>query len=456
MMSDKPNLQLGDPPSEFVRRKATGRGIWILCLLQIATLVALGVLLFGRAPTAGESAADAERADEIRATAMALEERNLAAEAATAWREYLRSASAVEDRAQILYRVGGLLMERDDFSGAVGALVAAEQLTSDGDPLRQKIGPKIVVCLRRLGHYGEVGRELSRQVEIGGDQTAEPKLLATFAGESFTEADLDRMIERTVDRLLAMQPEGQVSLGREQILKQYQSGEARGQMLQQIIQRELFSRRARELKIDQEETFQQARDTLETELLASQFLSREMAKILPTDVDLESYYRAQEDDYRQPESAAVVVLPLQDGQSAAEVLAGIQSADDFRKLADETHEDAEVVPIRIVQGERHHRLGDVSELFALAVGEWTQEPVATPHEQALVLVDSKTPAATPPLEQIRFRVEADYRRKKGQELMQQLAADLMSRYDVRIHAEPTVETDDTPAASDEPQIEADE
>ena len=37
------------------------------------------------------------------------------------------------------------------------------------DSLRAKVGAKIVECLRRLGNYGEVGRELSRQVEVGLD-----------------------------------------------------------------------------------------------------------------------------------------------------------------------------------------------------------------------------------------------------------------------------------------------
>ena len=83
----------------------------------------------------------------------------------------------------MLYRVGGLLMDAEDFSGAVTALVEAEQLVSDDDELKSKLGPKIVECLRRLGRYGEVGRELSRQVEVGSGDTAQGNVLATLAGE---------------------------------------------------------------------------------------------------------------------------------------------------------------------------------------------------------------------------------------------------------------------------------
>ena len=79
---------------------------------------------------------------------------------------------------------------------------------------------------------------------------------------------------------------------------------------------------------------------------------------------------------------------------------------------------------------------DTAALFELAENEWTKAPIAAGEEELLVLLESKTPAATLPLSQIRFRVEADYRRTKEQEFMQQLSADLMSRYDVKILAAP--------------------
>ena len=156
----------------------------------------------------GEAAADPDRLEDIRATAISLEDRSLDREAAAAWQEYLRLSPAADDRSKVLYRVGGLLMDAEDFSSAIVALVEAEQLAAGDEDMKSKIGSKIVECLRRLGRYGEVGRELSRQVEVGGDETAQGTVLATFAGETFTEADLDRMIARTVARILAMQPAG--------------------------------------------------------------------------------------------------------------------------------------------------------------------------------------------------------------------------------------------------------
>jgi len=447
MMSDKPSLQLGDPPSRLVGRRSSLPGVWLLGFLQILTLVAVGLLLTGSTPK-GSGGSGPERLDRIRATAIALEDRSLAAEAASAWRDYLALSPAAADRAPVLYRIGRLLLDAEDFSGAVSALIEAQQLVGEEEDIHSKAGVKIVECLRRLGSYGEVGRELSRQVEVGGSESAQGKVLARFAGETFTEADLDRMIERTIDRLLAMQPGGQFQLGREQLLSQYESGEARERALHDIIQRELFSRRARELKIDREEAFQQARDFFETELLASHFLSRELTKIQPSDVDVESFYAAHRSDYRRPETASVVVLPLSGDQASEDFSSAIQSAEAFRSLIGQAGADEDTASIRIVEGQSHLRLGDTAALFELAEGDWTRTPLTVGDEKILVLVESKTPATTPPLSQIRLRVEADYRRRKYQELTQKLSGDLMSRYDVQIVAPPSDESVRSSSAGD--------
>jgi len=286
-MPDQPDLQLGSPPPGLVRRTGTSPGFRVLVCVQLVTLLAVGLLFIQTRQMTSGTAAVPVQAQNLRETALALEDRGLSAAAAATWQEFLRLSSDAGDRPEILYRIGRLLMEAEDFRGAVAALVEAEQQVAEADSLNGKIGPQIVECLRRLGRYGEVGRELSRQVEVGSSDPAETPVLATFAGESLTAADVDRMIENHVDRVLAMQPEGGFPAGREQLLKQYQSADMRERMLQEIIQRELFSRRARELKIDQEESFRQTREFLQTELLASRFLARELATIQPSDVDVE-------------------------------------------------------------------------------------------------------------------------------------------------------------------------
>jgi len=447
-MPDQPDLQLGSPPPGLVRRTGTSPGIRVLVCVQLVTLLAVGLLFMQTRQSTFSPAAVPEHAQKLRATALALEERGLSSAAAAAWQEFLRLSPDAGDRPEILYRTGRLLMEAEDFGSAVAVLVEAEQQVPETDSLSGKIGPRIVECLRRLGHYGEVGRELSRQVEVGSSEQNGNPVLATFAGESLTAADVDRMIENHIDRILDMQSESEFRVSREQLLQQYQSADMRQRMLQEIIQRELFSRRARELKIDQEESYRQAREFLQTELLAGRFLARELAAVQPSDVDVESFYRARQTDYRQPATATVLTLPAQADPDAETGIRQIQSAEEFRKQAEQTAGDAGLVPLRVVQGQPHPRLGETSALFDLEAGEWTSAPVEAGEEKLWILLQSKTAASIPPLSRIRARVEEDYRRIKRQEITQKLSADLMTRYQVRIHARPAAATPAGDASQD--------
>lgn len=421
-------LSLGEPPAGLVARTSGRTGKWLVALglLQLATLCVVAALAWQ--PASVRSTSGSQRPEELRGVALALEERGLAEQAAAAWQDYLDADPSAQDREKVYYRIGALLMEADDYGGAVSSLIRAEQLAGDDETLKLKTGPKIVECLRRLGRYGEVGRELSRQVAVG-EEGRQSKVLATFAGESFTDADLDRVIERRIDRLLAMQSSAPSSEDRRRILKQYQSPEARRKMLQQTVQRELFARRARELKIDRQDDFQRELAAFEIDLLAQRFLAQQLAQIRPTEVDLESYYAAHKADYRTPESASVIVLPIANDVNAQELLDEIKSADDFRSKATRAYGD-EPAPTTVIKGRPHPVLGDVSKLFNLKTDQWTTTPHASGDDQFLVLVESKTPARTPPLKEARPHVEADYRRAKRQELAGSLMTELMDRYDV--------------------------
>ena len=451
---DRPNLSLGQPPGTLKARTGPipGRWLWAFVALQAVILLCLGVLLVR--PIAPATSARASQAaadpDDLRATALELEERGLDAQAARAWQSYLEADPDASDQAEVFYRIGGLYLQADESDEAAAALVRAKMGAEGDEDLKRKIGPKLVECLRRLGRYGEVGRELSRQVEAGGEERGKGKVLATLAGEELTEADLDRMIERRVDRVLAMQGNPQDEAARQAILRQFASPQARRQILQELLQTELFCRRARELELDREDDFLQARRQLEQDLLASRFLAGELERIRPTEVDLQSYYKANADRYQESESAEVRTIALDGEEDAAGLWAEIKSADDFRTLAAQRGSTeapgSEAPPPRVVvRGRFDPLLGDVEPLFALGEGGWTKEPQVNRDQRFLVLVEKKTPARTPPFEEVRPRVEADYARIKQQELTEELFGDLLTRYEVRILA-PHAEDEDKESA----------
>jgi parvulin-like peptidyl-prolyl isomerase len=349
------------------------------------------------------------------------------------------AAPGTESRAEILYRIGKLYMQAEDYGSAAAALVRAELAAGDAPELRDKIGPVMVDCLRRLGLYGEVGRELSRRVEAGADKAGQRKVLATIAGEELCEADLDRMIERRVDQMLGLQGVPGDEAARQMLLKRLSEPQTRQQLFQELLQRELFTRRARELKLDRDEGFQQTRRMLEEDLLAKSFQEREVGKIQPTDVDVQAYYQAHAEQYRQPESLTARLLPLQSGEEPVRLLEQIKSATDFQRLAAErtgpAGKDSPGTPPpaeTLLRGREHEKLGSTDILFTLEAGKWTEQPVVHREQRWLVLVESKTPARTLPLEEVRAQVEAEYRAQKQQELARKLFQELVTRYRVQL------------------------
>ena len=231
-------------------------------------------------------------------------------------------------------------------------------------------------------------------------------------------------------------------------------------MFQELLQRELFTRRARELKLDQDEEFVRGRRALEEDLLAGRFRADQLGTIRPTDVDLQAYYETHKETYQQPESAEVIFFKLQEGEDSSALLKDIESEDDFKKLAaerqtDDTGETSESPSDTLTRGRDHPELGDVEQLFGLEVGKWTDKPHENGDGRYLVLLQSKTQARTLPFEEVRRQVEAEYRGRKERELSEKLFRDLMARYDVKIH-EVQPSTDDEGENPDDKNKKADE
>ncbi len=437
-----PQLDLGQPPGKLKSRLNGVSRSWLVAVLvlQAATL---GFIVYstsnsGRSAKPTITGVGGGSAAALRRVAQELEDKSLDGQAAEAWQKYLEAAGDVDDSAEILYRTGKLYLQANQIDRAATAFVRSELAAGENTELKAKIGPRLVECLRRLGLYGEVGREMSRRVEVGADKTAQGKVLATIAGEPVTEADRDRMIQHRVDQMLSVQGAAGDESRRQAMLQQFSNPDVQQQLFQELLQTGLFTRRARELKLDRQDDFIEARRALEENLLASRFMSNELSKINPTDADLQPYFQANQKRYEQPETATVRWIALAADEDAAALLQKIGSADSFRKLAkqrqtptDGSGQNAEA-SATITRGRLHPQLGSTDKLFALKPNEWTKQPHEHGSQRCLVLVESKTPASTPGFDEVRDAVAADYSAQKRQEVIQHVFHELMTRYSVKI------------------------
>ena len=412
-----PNLKL-DPLSGKKgnpKERTFSNGLLLIVLLLQAALLIGSFFLWGnRKEAVSSSPADALA---IRELALTLEDKSLFREAAREWERYLDCAPDDPNRAQICLRAGDLRRNAGDYGEAARNYIAAElEAKRNGKELKADAGRKIVDCLRKLGRYGEVGRELARRVNVGKD-SENSKTLATYAGEKITEADLDRMLERRVDQMMSIQGSSDAD-ARKAILKQLNTPQARNDLLQEILRTELLARRARETGLEKAPSFRDALQGAESSLLASRYLEQELSQIQPTQVDLESYYEANKRQYEEPERAKVRILERKEKEEPP----AIDNAEAFDKGAER----------EIVRGQSDGLLGETEKLFGLEQGGWTKKPIVRGEKRFWVFLEKKFPARTPPMEEIQGRVARDYVSRKRAELSQKLTRDLMSRYDVRI------------------------
>jgi hypothetical protein len=427
---ERPKLSLDPLPGT----SKGGRKAGVTGLLLVLVLLLQAAILYRLTSASGEKSGAQSSRDpkEVRELATTLEQKSLAREAAREWERHLERSGDDPESPQILYRAGALRMEAGDYGEAVRNFVAAEQeARRKGATLPAQAGSKVVDCLRRLGLYGEVGRELSRRVTVGKEGSGDPKVVATYAGEKITEADLDRMIERRVDELLALEGGGDEER-RKEILKGLNTPQHRRQLLQEILRVELLARRARETGVDKEGAFRDAFRRAEEGLLASRYMDRELSSIRPTEVDLQSYYSANKESYRRPESASVTALPLKADETPAKALEGIAGIDDFRKRSTERTKEGQSEKFEVTRGRAHPVLGNVDDVFELGEGSWKDKPYGKGSERFLLLVEKKTPERIPEFAEARQAVLQAYVSRKRAELSEALTRDLMTRYDVKI------------------------
>jgi hypothetical protein len=420
------------------------RRLRLLTLLNVGVLACAAALLARAAlwPVAPAQPA-ADSADDLKATALALEEHGLDAQAAETWQQYLDALPETPERADVLYRMGQLQMQARRFDLAAGSLVRAGLAAKDDKPLQEKIGPRLAECLRHCNRYGTVGRELSLRGTAGGQQagSAQGQVVARIGGEKITESDLDRIIQHHVDEALASQGTAGDKSRRQALLQQLAGPAARAGILRELMQSEVFVRRAYELKLDQDGEMLLAREQAVDNLLIRRLFQKELNVAAPTDADLDAFFKAHQAEYRRPESLRVVAIRVADEPAAIALLQKIKSAEDFRKTAEDVQASAaagtDAAFVRVLlRGQPDQVLGGSDPLFAMPEGQWTKQPLVQGDRRYLVLVDKKVPARVPALAEIKQSVLGDYLREKQREAVEKLFRQLAARYQVEILLQP--------------------
>ncbi|MBN2181681.1 MAG: hypothetical protein JW715_07185 [Sedimentisphaerales bacterium] len=243
--------------------------------------------------------------DQVKQLALKLSDRNLYTEAAKVWRDYLSNGHITTDeRAKTLFQIGTLLEKAGSYEEAIEYFYRSE-ITSELAELEPQINIHLKNCFEKLGMFSALRYELMDRTSLNKDKQAGGKVVAEIGTEKITDADLDALIEETIDSEIApmswFTSAEQQNEQKRKMLEHYKAPAARAQFLKSWLAQEVLYRNALEQELPEEPKVKKMIEEVNRSVLSQQLMSKELAdKINVTETDLQTYYQANKDKFVEP------------------------------------------------------------------------------------------------------------------------------------------------------------
>jgi hypothetical protein len=300
-MEEKLDFSLPAPPK---KSPIAGKFAIFLLLLLLALVLGLTRKLSPPRPSSPTTSSHLS-AEQTKALALKLAQRNLYARAAKTWQEYLAAADiGGVERAKALFQVATLLEKAGNFEEAIEYFYRSETVAKL-DELTDQINTHIKDCFEKIGKFSALRYELMDRTNIDGSAQAGAKIVAEIGSEKITEADLDAIIESSIENQLgsmaAFMTTEQLNGQKAKMLEQFQTSQARSQFLQTWLAQEILYRQALKDNLSDDTQVKKLLDDLGRSVLSQEVMSRQLAaKINITESDVQTYYNANKDKYIEP------------------------------------------------------------------------------------------------------------------------------------------------------------
>lgn len=330
------------------------------------------------------------------------------AAAITAYERYLDTASLTpQERAKICYSVGKLAADSERYEEALAYLYQSEFLDPNSD-LKDDVGKKIVHCLEKLGRNVDLRHELRKRTDVkrtAADVKDGEVILADIAGEVITDRDLELEIEELPQAAR----------------DSFATPEKKIELLKNLVAERLLRDKARRQELDKDPEIQEQLGKALDAMIVQKLISDDVhSSVSVTPEDVERYYKAEIDRFKQPATAQVIVAK---GES-----------EDAAKGVTEFTEKA----VTVRQG--GHVPGtpesvNASDVIFAADANTVAGPVKGDDGWYVFKVVSKTPEKTPPFEEVKDQAERMFRTQKEQERFRALIEETLQAQDVHLYSD---------------------
>lgn len=457
-MDEKPNLTL--PGREKKVEKRSSRGLLVLNIVVLTAVCANIAVALVRSERANSGAVGAGGpslpVESMKQLALKLEKQGLNDASIAAWKEYMDASRPDEEAAaKIWYRIGKLYQDSDRYEEAVDSYYRSESHHRIDD-LGPEIARRVQECLESMGKYAALRYELADRVgmvssssegetgETGGGQ-----IVAEIGAQKISQAELDRRIERNIDRQLSQfasyLPEEERRKQKEQLLKQFSSNAQRQVFLNQFILEEILYRRALETDLADDPDVRGMLRDQERAILAGMLIEKELAdKIKISPVDIETYYEAHKESFVVPERAVIAHILVKSARDAKSARRRLESGLDFGDLAKElsldaaTREEGGRIPGWVERGAKTipgvGESDDAMEaIFTTQKGKLAKQDVVTDQGIHIIKVLEHEAKRQKTFDEAKNDVFRQFRSQKENDVRQNLLSGLEDHYDVVIH-----------------------
>jgi peptidyl-prolyl cis-trans isomerase C len=444
-MAEKLDFSL---PQKKPRHSAAGAfTVLLLIALVILTAVNLVVTLSSRRGSS-RTVAQGLSTEQVRDLASKLAQRNLYEQAAAAWQDYLMTAGLDgPERARIHFQIGALLEKAGLYGQAVEHFYRSEAAAKVGE-LGPQINAHVNECFEKLGKFSSLRYELMDRTNLNPSQSASGKVVAEIGAEKITEAQLDALIEESIESQLAamkafMTPE-QFNEQKKRALEQSRSPQAKQEFLQGWLAQEILYRQALQEELGEKPEVKRLLHELTRGALSQQLMTEQLAsRIHITDTDVQTYYTANKDQYVEPERAKVRHIRVSDEERANAVLNGLKQGEDFAELAKQSSEDEStkanggLIQGDVVKGASVPGISDSNEInraiFAANPPAVLEKPFKTDKGWEVIKVEEKHPQRQMSFDEVRQQVTMQLLRQKREDVQREYIREMMDKHGVIIH-----------------------
>lgn len=443
-MAEKLNFAL---PENKPRASVTGAWTGFLLILLVA-LVGTNLYVTLSAQKPEPATVGGLSVEQAREMAAKLAGRGLYRQAAAAWQDYLAAARPTDvQRAQIHFQIGGLLEKAGLYGDAIEQYYRSEAAAAMTE-LSHQINAHIKECFERLGKFSALRYEMIDRTGMKPDPSAGAKVVAEIGAEKITEAQLDALIEESIDDQLAPMKAfltaEQINEQRKRALEPFRSPQAKQEFLQSWLAQEILYRQALDQQLGEKPEVKRLVHSLTRQALSRQMLDEQLAsKIHVTETDVQTYYAANKDKYVEPAGARISHILVKDREEADELLKLIREGADFGELAKGSSLDSatkqtggkiaeEVRPGSYVPG-----VGEAGDLntaiFETDVPKVLDRLFSTEKGWEIVRVDQKRPPRQKSFDEVRQQVTMEWVRRKSEEVQRDYLKEMMDKHKVIVH-----------------------